>query len=63
MGLQARLQAELKVSVYIKQKLPGKVEIHQLQRLGIKEPFGNTKIQRFFCSFVAITETSGWIMD
>jgi hypothetical protein len=60
MGLQDRLQAELKVSVYIKQELPGRLKTHQLQRLGIKE---NIEILRFFLSFAAITGTSGRIMD
>jgi hypothetical protein len=51
MGLQARLQAELKISINIKQEVPGKVghinntsATHQLRRVGIKEPFENTKI-------------------
>jgi hypothetical protein len=39
------------------------VGIHQLRRLGIKEPFENTKFQRFFRSFAAVNGTSGQIMD
>jgi hypothetical protein len=49
----------MRVSDYIKQELPGRVETHQLQRLGIKESFENTEIQRYFRSFPAITGTSG----
>jgi hypothetical protein len=52
----------MKVSVYIKQKLPGRVETHQLQRLGIKESFENTEIQRFLRSFAAVNGTSGRII-
>jgi hypothetical protein len=63
MVLQARLWTEMKVSVHIKQELPGRVETHQLQRLGIKESFENTEILRYFRSFAAITGTSGRIMD
>jgi hypothetical protein len=48
MGLQAGLWAEMRVSVNIKQELPGRVGTHQLRRLDIKEPFENTKILRFF---------------
>jgi hypothetical protein len=55
MGLQVGLWTEMRVSVNIKQKVPGKVGTHQLRRLGIKEPFENTKILRFFRSFAAVT--------
>jgi hypothetical protein len=44
MGLQAGLWSETKVSVSIKQEMPGRVGTHKLQRLGIKEPFENTEI-------------------
>jgi hypothetical protein len=43
-GFQAGLYAEMKASVNIKQKLPGRVGNQQLRRLGIKEPFVNTEI-------------------
>jgi hypothetical protein len=52
----------MKVSVYIKKELTGRVQTHQLQRLGIKESFENTDIQRFLRSFEAINGTSGRIM-
>jgi hypothetical protein len=52
----------MKVSVYIKQELSGRVETNQLQRLGIKEPFENTEILRYFRSFAAITGVLGqWV--
>jgi hypothetical protein len=53
----------MRVSVNIKQEVPGKVGTNQLRRVGIKEPFENTKIQSFFRSFVAVTGISGRIMD
>jgi hypothetical protein len=63
MGHQAGLWTEMRVSFNIKQELPDRVGTHQLRRVGIKEPFENTKILRFFRSFVAVTGTSGRIMD
>jgi hypothetical protein len=53
----------MRVSVIIKQEVPGRVETHQLRRVGIKERFENTKIQRFFLSFVVVNGTSGQIMN
>jgi hypothetical protein len=62
LGLQAGLWTEMRVSVNIKQELPGRVGTHQLERLGIKESFESTEIQRFHRSFTAVNGTSGWIM-
>jgi hypothetical protein len=62
LGLQAGLWTEMRVSVNIKQEVPGKVGTHQLRRVGIKESFENTKIMRFFHSFAAVNGTSGLIM-
>jgi hypothetical protein len=39
------------------------VGTHQLRKLGIKEPFENTEIQRIFRSFATGNGTSGRIMD
>jgi hypothetical protein len=58
----ARAWPLLRVSVNIKQELPGRVGTHQLRRLGIKEPFENTKILRLFRPFVAVYGTAGRIM-
>jgi hypothetical protein len=44
---------EMRVRVYMKQELPGRVRTRQLRRQGIKEPFENIEILRFFRSFAA----------
>jgi hypothetical protein len=57
MGLQAGLWTEMRVSVYIKQELPGRVGTYQLQRLSINESFENTVILNIFRSFTAVNAT------
>jgi hypothetical protein len=63
MALQAKVWTEMRVSVNIKQELPGRVITHELHRLSIKESLENTEILRFHRSFAAVNGTLGRIMD
>jgi hypothetical protein len=64
MGLQTGLWVEMKVSFYVKHKLPSRIrKTHHLRRLGVKESSENTEILSFFYSLGAVIETSGRTMD